>query len=207
MAGLLFTSVPLSVETTFPASKVQGLAPPSSLATFAPVFVHLPVLPSTRVRWQECWAPRFRVWKEQLPASARRQGERSQPTCGLRTWISFFSVRWATAGWKSSSSMASLCSGAIDTTMVSPVRGDKRSSHGPSQETEGAHLSRVGPTTQSRPRQLLAGLAAAKARSEPEVMRKSTMLCWLWQWSTLMACTAARAFFFVPAGLQVLFRS
>ena len=41
---------------------------------------------------------------------------------------------------------------------------------------------------------MAASLAATKAKSEPEVVRKSTMVCWLRRWSTLMACTAARAF-------------
>ena len=51
----------------------------------------------------------------------------------------------------------------------------------------------VGGRWSEESRQFLAGLAATKARSEPEVMRKSTMHSWL-RWSTLMACTAARAF-------------
>ena len=52
----------------------------------------------------------------------------------------------------------------------------------------------VGGRWSEESRQFLAGLAATEARSEPEVMRKSTMHSWLRRWSTLMACTAARAF-------------
>ena len=34
-----------------PAARAQGVVPPTSLATFAPVFVHLSVWPSTRLSW------------------------------------------------------------------------------------------------------------------------------------------------------------
>ena len=109
---------------------------------------------------------------------------------------------------------------AIDTTMVSAVRSDGTARR-QCATTSGAALDQarrrkertypefaqphgrarlvvlgceVGRRWSEESRQFLAGLAATKARSEPEVMRKSTMHSWLRRWSTLMACTAARAF-------------
>ena len=109
---------------------------------------------------------------------------------------------------------------AMDTTMVSPVRSDGTARR-QCAATSGAVLDQarrrkertypelaqphgrarlvvlgceVGGRWSEESRQFLTGLAAAKARSEPEIMRKSTMLCWLRRWSTLMACAAARAF-------------
>ena len=109
---------------------------------------------------------------------------------------------------------------AIDTTMVSPVRSDgtarrqcatvsgaaldqarrrkERTYPELAQQHGRARLVvlgyEVGRRWSEESRQFLASLAAAKARSEPELMKKSTMFCWLRRWCTLMACTAARAF-------------
>ena len=109
---------------------------------------------------------------------------------------------------------------AIDTTMVSPV-GSDGTPRRQCATTSGAALDQarrrkertypelvqppgrarlvvlgceVGGRWSDESRQFLAGLAAAKARSEPKIMKKSTMLCWFRRWSTLMACAAARAF-------------
>ena len=94
---------------------------------------------------------------------------------------------------------------AIDTTMVSPVRSDgtaRRQCAATSREqfwtkpgggrsalTRAGSASRrarlvvlgceVGGRWSEETRQFLTGLVAAKARSEPEIMRKSTMLCGL----------------------------
>ena len=109
---------------------------------------------------------------------------------------------------------------AIDTTMVSAVRSDGTARR-QCATTSGAALDQarrrqertcpelaqphgrarlvvlgceVGGRWSEESRQFLAGLAATKARSEPEVMRKSTMHSWLRRWSTLMACTTASSF-------------
>ena len=102
---------------------------------------------------------------------------------------------------------------AIDTTMVSPVRSNGTARR-QCATVSGAALDQarrrkerqhgrarlvvlgceVGGRWSEESRQFLASLAAGKARSEPELMRKCTMFCWLRRWCTLMACTAAGAF-------------
>ena len=87
---------------------------------------------------------------------------------------------------------------AIDTTMVSPVRSDGTARR-QCAATSGAALDQARRRKERTDPELaqphgLTGPAAAKARSEPEIMRKSMMLCWLRRWITLMACAAARAF-------------
>ena len=88
---------------------------------------------------------------------------------------------------------------AIDTTMVFPV-GSDRTARRQCAITSGAVLdqpggpswfshtvapgwwswvARWGGRWSDETRQFFAGCAAAKARSEPEIMRKSTMLGWL----------------------------
>ena len=168
--AFLFTSLPLSAETTFPVSGVQGTVTSSPLATFAPVFDHLPMWPTTRLSWppsrsvsvsKGIGAPGDSRWKVQLPAPAGRQAEGSQRMCWCRTWISFLSDRWTTAAWKSSL-MASHCSGERNWPLTppwclplgateQPGGNHQRSSFGPSQEAEGAHLPRAGSATRSRP--------------------------------------------------------
>ena len=51
MAGLPFTSLPLSAETTFQSQEFRVLFSSLPLATFASVFVHLPMRPTTRLSW------------------------------------------------------------------------------------------------------------------------------------------------------------
>ena len=109
---------------------------------------------------------------------------------------------------------------AIHTIVVSPVRSDGTARR-QSATTNGAALDQarrrkertypelvqphgrarvvvlgceVGGRRSEEPRRFLAGLAAAKARCELEVVRKSTTLCWLRRWRTLMACTAEISF-------------
>ena len=84
MAGLPFTSLPLSAETTFQSQefRVLFLHP---LATFASVFVHLPMRPSTQLSWPSSrsvsvsrgiGAPGIRVGKCSCPRlpGGRRKG-------------------------------------------------------------------------------------------------------------------------------------
>ena len=109
---------------------------------------------------------------------------------------------------------------AIDTTMVSPIRRDGTSRR-QCASTNGAALLQarrrkertypelagdmgrarlvvlgceVGGRWSTEASSFLSALAEAKARCEPEVVRKSAMVAWLRRWSVLMACTAARAF-------------
>ena len=118
--------------------------------------------------------------------------------------------------------MASLCSGVRSlpsTTMVSPVRSDgtrrqcatvsgaaldqarrwkERTYPELAQQHGRARLvvlgCDVGGRWSEESWKFLAPLAAAKAKSEPEPMRKSTMFCSFRRSCTLMACTAAKAF-------------
>ena len=93
---------------------------------------------------------------------------------------------------------------AIDTTMVSAVQSDgtarrrKERTHPELAQPHGrVRLVVLGCEVGGRWSEvspILGRLATTKARSEPEVMRKSTMHNWLRRWSTLMACTAARTF-------------
>ena len=143
--------------------------------------------------------------------------------CLCRTWNSSFSDRSTTAGWKSSS-MASHCSGERNWPLTRPwcfPLGATGKARRQCATTSGADLDQarrrkertyfelvqphgrarlvvlgceVGGRWSDESRQFLTGLAAAKARSEPEIMKKSTMLCWLRRWSTLITCAAAKAF-------------
>ena len=91
--------------------------------------------------------------------------------------------------------MASHCSAqlAIDTTMVSPVRSDGTVRR-QCTATSGAALDQARRqkertyTELAQPHGRARLVAAAKARCEPEVMRKSTMLSWIRRWSTLGVC-------------------
>ena len=95
---------------------------------------------------------------------------------------------------------------AIDTTMVSPIRRDGTTRR-QCASTNGAALLQARRSKERTYPELagdmerarlvvlfLSALAEAKARCEPEVVRKSAMVVWLRRWSVLMACTAARAF-------------
>ena len=118
MAGLPFTSLPFLLKQLsslrssgycfFVASGnlCLCLRSPADAADHSTLVAII----AQRVRWQGYWGAGDSRWKVQLPASAGRQAEGSQRMCWCRTWISFLSDRWTTAGWKSSS-MASHCSG------------------------------------------------------------------------------------------------
>ena len=186
-----------------PAARVQGVVPPTSLATFAHVFVQLPVWPSTRHslagvlgrRGFSLESAAARVCRDLLPLDHLDNRRLEVVVDGLPLFRG-----------------AQL---AIDTTMVSAVRSDGTARR-QCATTSGAALDQarrrqertypelaqphgrarlvvlgceVGRRWSEESRQFLAELAATKARSEPEVMHS-----WLRRWSTLMACTAARAF-------------
>ena len=174
MAGLPYTCLPLSPETTFPAARVQGVVPPTSLTTFAHVFRFtcrcgrpLDSRGHHRAAWsvgRGVWVAEDFRWRAQQLASAGRQGEGSRPTSESRTWtlLPLQSSRTnrrlevVVDGPPPVSGGAQL---AIDTTMVSAVRSDgdsqapvrhhQRSSPGPSSEAQRADLPRVGSATRS----------------------------------------------------------
>ena len=83
-------------------------------------------------------------------------------------------------------------------------QGGGRSGLTPSWRSSTVAPCEVGGRWSEESRQFLASFAAAKTRSEPELMRMSTMFCWLRRWCTLMVCTAANAFSLSLFGAQVL---
>ena len=220
MASLPFTCLPISPETTFPAPRAQGVVPPSSLATVAPVFVYLPVWPSIWVSWpppcsvsvgRGVGPPRILVGEAQQFAFARKYGGRVTTNFRVQD-MDFLPLRHLdNRRFDVVVDGLPLFQGtqlAIDTTMVSPVRSDgdgAATTNGAAldqaRRTQRADLPRVGSATRSRsvgalwvakwgdvgPRSLAnswQNLRATKARSEPEIIRKSTMLSWLRRWST-----------------------
>ena len=101
MAGLPFTSLPLSAETTFQSQEfrvlfLRRLWQPLPLSSFT----------------CQCGRPldsrgHHRATCPLAGVLGRRgfalESGGSQRMCWCRTWISFLSERWTTAGWKSSS--------------------------------------------------------------------------------------------------------
>ena len=149
-----------------------------------------------RVRWQECWGAEDFRWRTQplareaggrVTTNVRVQDMDLLPLCS--------GVRSSPSIPRRDCSMSVTVSGAA----LDQARRRKERTYPELAKQHGrARLvvlgCEVGGRWSEESRQFLASLAAAKARSEPELMRKSTMFCWLRRWCTLMACTAARAF-------------
>ena len=168
MASLPLTCLPISPETTFQPQELRMLFLHPSLATVAPVFVHLLVWPSIWVSWpppcsmsvgRAVGPPRILVGERSSSRLPGNRGEGSRPTSESRTWTSFLSVTLTTEGltwWL----MASLCSRERSWPSTPPWYlqsgatgrrdNNQRSSPGPSSETQRADLPRVGSATRSR---------------------------------------------------------
>ena len=161
---------------SFVPSKVpqRCFVPPPPLATLVADHLILVAIIAQRVRWQECGAPRIFAGERSrsgVPGS-RESGhhKRSSPEVvvdGLPLFL----------GAQPSTRQCCLQSGATGSW--------RRSTVVPSWWFWAARWGRWSEES----RQFL----ASQGRSEPKLIKKSTMFCWFRWWCTLVACTAARA--------------
>ena len=161
-----------------------------------------------RVRWQECWGAEEFRWRMQSLACCREAGGRVTTNVRVQDMDLLPLRQVDNRRLEVVVDGLPLFRGAqlaIDTTMVSPVRSDGTAGR-QCATVSGAALDQarrrkertypelaqqhgrarlvvlgcdVGGRWSEESRQFLASHEAAKARSEPELMRKSTMFCWL----------------------------